>query len=99
MELLLANSFPRVAIFFIAVPTPPITPENTAPSVPNLILFNTSLPGSYSSSEDVLCSLVGPPNKSPKVPTFSTSPTKIPSAAPAPKDAAAYFATLPFAFN
>ena len=32
--------------FFIPKPTPPNTPVNNAPSVPNLILFNISLPGS-----------------------------------------------------
>ena len=49
------------------LPIPPIKPVNKAPSVPNLILLTNLLAGSKSPSSS-LCSRVGPPNNSPKVP-------------------------------
>ena len=58
--------------FLTTLPAPPIIPVNNAPSVPNLTLFNSSLVGS--SSVD-LSIAVGPPTKSPNVPSCSTSPT------------------------
>ena len=61
-------------------PIPPRTPVNKAPSVPNLTLLINCLAGSFLSSS--LFISVGPPNKSPKVPIPSTSPTKTPSATP-----------------
>ena len=57
-------------------------PVNSAPSTPNLTLFNNSLVGS---SSEYLSILVGPPTKSPNVPIFSTSPTNTASATPPPK--------------
>ena len=54
------------------MPTPPRIPVNNAPSVPNLTLFNNSLPGSFSSS----C------KSNANEPAASTSPTNTPSAIP-----------------
>ena len=90
------NSLPLVASFLIVFPAPPKTPTNNAPSVPNLTLLINSLSGSYSSSLSIS---VGPPNKSPKVPISSTSPTKTPSAAPPDVAAAKNLAVFPFLFN
>ena len=70
--LLISNFLFLCATFLIPAPTPPRIPVNNAPSVPNLTLFNSSLPGSFSSS----CKL----NAS--EPAASTSPTNTPSAIP-----------------
>ena len=95
-ELEYLNSFPLLANAFIVVPPPPMTPVNNAPSVPNLTLLINSLSGSYSSS---LANSVGPPNKSPKVPASSTSPTNTPSAKPPAVAPPINFAVFPFLFN
>ena len=80
--LLAVFSFPfRPVNFLIVEPIPPTTPVNMAPSVPNLTRFNKSLTASSPSPRSIL---VGPPIKSPKLPIFSTSPTKTPSAKPPP---------------
>ena len=55
-----------------------------------------SLLGSYSFP---LSNLVGPPNKSPNVPTLSGSETKIDSANPPVKPTAASSVTCPFLFS
>ena len=60
------------------LPAAPMAPVNNAPSTPNFNLFNNSVVGSLVS----LSTFVGPPRKSPKVPTSSTSPTNTPSATP-----------------
>ena len=78
------------------LPTPPITPVNKAPSVPNLTRLISSLSGSYSSSRS---SCVGPPSKSPKDPICSTSPTNTLSAKPPDVAAAINFAVLPLALS
>ena len=98
--LLYFNSFPLVANRLIRLPVPPITPVSKAPSVPNLILFNTSrVAWSLPPVEDSRSSAVGPPNKSPIVPNSSTSPTKTPSATPPVTAPAPNLKTLPFLFN
>ncbi len=55
-----------LVILPITLPTPPRTPVNIAPSVPNLTLFNISLVASGDVS--LLFIAVGPPNRSPNVP-------------------------------
>ena len=82
LELATSNCLFLFVNFFITVPAPLMAPVNNAPSVPNLTLFKISLTALSSSS---LLIAVGPPNKSPNVPTPSTSPTNVASAAPAPK--------------
>ena len=64
--LAISNSFFLFLNFLIVAPVPPIKPVNIAPSVPNLILFNKSLTASLPS---VLSISVGPPKRSPKLPT------------------------------
>ena len=79
--LAMSNFSPRPANLLTVEPIPPMTPVNKAPSVPNLTRFNKSL---TASSPSPLVISVGPPIKSPKLPIFSTSPTKTPSAKPPP---------------
>ena len=81
---------------FKAEPLAPKAPKNKADSVPNLTLFITSRAASFSSLGFIA---VGPPNKSPKVPTRSGSPTKIMSAVATPPTPPNVVATLPLAFN
>ena len=70
---------PLVSLNFLTpAKAPPMAPVKAAPSKPNFNRFNNSVSGSPVS----LSTFVGPPNKSPKVPASSTSPTKIPSATP-----------------
>ena len=80
----------------IVLPIPPSKPVNKAPSVPNLILFIIDLAGSLGSSLSIA---VGPPNKSPKLPTFSTSPMKIPSEIPPETAPAINRDVLPLVFK
>ena len=96
LEFATSNCLFLCVSFFTTLPAPPIRPVNNAPSVPNLTLFNNSLPGS--SSVD-LSIFVGPPTKSPNVPIASTSPTNTPSAIPPPKAPAMNLFVLPLAFN
>jgi len=84
-------------IFLITLPVPLRIPVNNAPSVPNLILFNISLVASGSVS--LLSILVGPPIRSPNVPSFSASPTNTPSATPPPNAPAINCLPLPFAVS
>ena len=75
----IALPVPLVSLNFLIPAKPaPNAPVKAAPSKPNFNLFNNSASGVC----DSLSVLVGPPNKSPKVPASSTSPTKIPSATP-----------------
>ena len=60
------------------LPAAPIAPVNAAPSKPNFNLFKSSASGVL----DSLSNFVGPPNKSPKLPASSTSPTNTASATP-----------------
>ena len=80
-------------------PTPatPKAPVKAPPSIPNFNLLVNSLAALSLLVPPVsLSNLVGPPNKSPKVPALSTSPTKIPSATPPNPAPPAYSNTLPF---
>ena len=81
LEFATSNCLFLFVSFLTSVPVPPITPVNNAPSKPNLTLFNNSL---VASSSVDLSTAVGPPTRSPNVPTFSTSPTNTPSAKPPP---------------
>ena len=95
LELATSNFLFLSVNFFITVPVPPIIPVNKAPSVPNLTLFNISVTALSSS----LSIPVGPPNRSPKDPICSTSPTNTPSAAPPPKAPAINCLPLPLAVS
>ena len=68
---------------------------NSAPSVPNLTLFNKSVNGSSGS----LSISVGPPIKSPKEPICSTSPTNVASPIPPPYAPPINLLVLPFVFS
>ena len=96
LEFATSNCLFRSVNLLTNLPVPPISPVNNAPSVPNLILFNSSLVGS--SSVD-LSIFVGPPIKSPNDPIFSTSPTNTASAKPPPNAPAINLFVLPRAFN
>jgi hypothetical protein len=58
LEFATSNCLFRSVNLLTTLPAPPMTPVNSAPSTPNLTLFNNSLVGS--SSED-LSIFVGPP--------------------------------------
>ena len=81
-SLLISNFLFLFVSLPIVFPTPPITPVKSAPSVPNLTLFNISRAASGSSPLSIS---VGPPSKSPKLPMSWTSPTKTPSPTPPAK--------------
>ena len=79
------------------VPARPKAPVKAPPSKPNFnLLANSFAAASLLVSLFSLSNAVGPPNKSPNVPAFSTSPTNAASATPPKPAPPAYSNILPF---